>query len=111
MRLTKAAAKKQLRRPRTLSLFGGAGGMDIGLALSHFRTTWMIDSCAVSCQTFSAHHPSAKVTQLMVGDALLQRRSLLNMPDLDEVEAIVMGPPCQPFSKIVSRLEAFVVKY
>jgi site-specific DNA-cytosine methylase len=91
-----------------MSLFGGAGGMDVGLAMSQFRTCWMIDDSAMSCCTFAAHHPATKVTQLLAGEALLNRTSLSTMPTLDEVEGIAMGPPCQPFSKIVSAVAAFV---
>jgi hypothetical protein len=107
-RIERARAIQHLHRLRTLSLFGGAGGIDIGLSLSHFRTSWMIDACATSCQTFSAHHPKASVIQLMVGEALLDRRNLPSMPKVGEIDVIVMGPPCQPFSKIVGN---FVIIY
>lgn len=98
-----ASVKKNLRRFRTLSLFGGCGGMDIGLSFSHFRTDWMIDMSAIACETFRRHHPSAVVLQSEVGQALADRKKERLLPSPGEVDAIVMGPPCQSFSKMVSR--------
>lgn len=101
-RLRCKEAKSHLRRIRTLSLFGGAGGMDVGLSFAHFRTNWMVDMSQSACETFQAHHPSAAVIQMDAGEALRKRASLPSMPRPGTVDAIVMGPPCQPFSKIVS---------
>lgn len=97
-RLEKTEAASKLYRLRVLSLFGGAGGMDIGLSFSHFRTNWMVDLDPASCSTFSAHHPAASVVQDTVGHALNHRTML---PEVGEVDVIAMGPPCQPFSRVV----------
>ena len=101
-RLRCKEAKRHLRRIQTLSLFGGAGGMDVGLSFAHFRTSWMVDMSQKACETFQAHHPSAAVLQMDAGEALRKRAALPTMPGQGTVDAIVMGPPCQPFSKIVS---------
>jgi hypothetical protein len=93
------AARNFVRRLRTLSVFGGAGGLDIGLSFSHCRTNWMIDMCQRSCETFRLHHPSTVVIQKEAGLALEDGEGL---PVPGEVDMIVMGPPCQSFSKMVS---------
>lgn len=50
-----------MRLFRTMSLFAGAGGLDIGRAnidnCGAFHTQSAIDSCASACATFRQHHP------------------------------------------------------
>jgi len=75
-----------------VSLFTGAGGMDIGFAEAGFRVIWANDIDPVACQTYAANHPG---TPIRSGDL----RSYF--PELKEhagVSLVFGGPPCQGFS-------------
>ena len=72
-----------------ISLFSGAGGMDLGFERAGFRVLWACDSDAVACET---HRRSvgSPVECGMLGE--------IAVPDFGEVDCVFGGPPCQGFS-------------
>jgi DNA (cytosine-5)-methyltransferase 1 len=87
-----------MNKPKVISLFSGAGGLDYGLEAAGFETAVALEMDHDCCETLRANRrwpvierdimdvPSAeilKVAKLKVGEAAL----------------LVGGPPCQPFSK------------
>ncbi len=82
-----------------ISLFSGAGGLDIGLNKAGFRLSLAVDIDPVRCETLRSNKPEWKVIQADVAE--LTGEELLGEADLlkDEVALISGGPPCQPFSK------------
>lgn len=101
-------ANDSMRSLRVLSLFSGCGGFDRGLAGADgkggFKTKWAIDACANSLETLKAHMPFTKTFALDVGDVLEQMHTLPGMPRKGEVDVILMGTPCEPFSFLVCTL-------
>ncbi len=74
-----------------ISLFSGAGGMDVGFTRAGFNVVWANDIDKDACETYKANFG----THIVSGDI----NSLL--PTLEEykyVDCVFGGPPCQGFS-------------
>ena len=77
---------------KILSLFSGAGGIDIGFKSNSFETYAAIDNWQVACDTLKENKISKNVI-------------CSNIKDVDftkfkgKVDCIVGGPPCPPYSK------------
>ena len=76
---------------RSISLFSGAGGMDVGFAKAGFEPVWANDIDKDACETYRLNH----------GDVI--RHGCIEgwMHELDNIKGIDCvfgGPPCQGFS-------------
>lgn len=74
-----------------VSLFSGAGGMDVGFVDSGFRILFANDIDPFACETYERNH-NAPIVEGPIEECLDQ---LPNDPDIDSVFG---GPPCQGFS-------------
>ena len=74
-----------------ISLFSGAGGLDLGFEKAGFQTTWANEYDKEIWETFEKNFPHTK----------LDRRSIRDIPSCDIPEAIglIGGPPCQSWSE------------
>lgn len=74
-----------------ISLFSGAGGLDLGFEKAGFKTIWANEYDKEIWETFETNFPHTK----------LDRRSVVNIPSCDIPEAIglIGGPPCQSWSE------------
>jgi len=88
-----------------VSLYAGAGGLDIGFALAGFRPVWVseLDPSALAThdlalEELSRHHPhlAQKNYQSFSGDLLAIPESQL--PARGSATLVIGGPPCQGFS-------------
>ena len=89
-----------MREPLTsISLFSGAGGLDVGLEQAGFRTCVFVDMDPISCKTLRANFPDRSILCKRVED--LSTEEILDAAGLKvgEVDLLAGGPPCQPFSK------------
>jgi DNA (cytosine-5)-methyltransferase 1 len=75
-----------------VSLFTGAGGLDIGFHQAGFRTKWANDLNADACATFRLNHGRDLIRHGSLHEFLPEIRTL-ESPDV-----LVGGPPCQGFS-------------
>lgn len=73
-----------------VSLYSGAGGLDIGFHLAGFNTIWANDIDLFATKTYQDIFPSHTVT---AGDLLEQK-----LPEAGNVDLVIGGPPCQGFS-------------
>lgn len=82
-----------------LSLFSGAGGLDLGFARAGFEIRLAIDISDAAVKTYRRNHPDTRVEQLDLLEVTPEE--LLALWDECASEAplgIVGGPPCQAFS-------------
>jgi DNA (cytosine-5)-methyltransferase 1 len=81
-----------------VSLFTGAGGLDYGFEAAGYRTAVAVECNADCCGTLRANREwpviCRRVEEVRSED-LLEAASL----SVGEVDVLVAGPPCQPFSK------------
>lgn len=72
------------------SLFAGIGGIDLGFLKAGIPTAWANEIDTYCAKTFKLNHPK---TSLIIGDICN-----LSAKDLDSVDILAGGFPCQPFS-------------
>ncbi|KAL5511284.1 hypothetical protein ACEPAH_4500 [Sanghuangporus vaninii] len=103
---------------RALDLFAGAGGLTMGMDLSgYIKTCWAVERCPSACETLRVNHDDlivynqdcnvllkhAAETQegkspSPVHSLGKENEILPALPRPGEVDIIMGGPPCQPFS-------------
>lgn len=82
-------------RPRVLSLFSGAGGLDIGFHDAGFEVVKMIELEADFVKTLKAN--TGRGCYFQAGEPIcLDVRSYF--PAQEDIDFIIGGPPCQTFS-------------
>ncbi len=102
MRKRKQTRKSPRRsvKLRTVSLFTGAGGLDLGLEAAGFSISVCVESDANARKTIASNRCGWKLSE--PGDIFsIKPRDLLKQGRLRrrQVALLVGGPPCQPFSK------------
>lgn len=78
-------------------LFTGCGGMLTGLAQAGFGHRWVNEVDATACTTLRNNlqgHQLAESPRVIEGDM-----RDIDWSDIDAVDLVAGGPPCQPFSK------------
>lgn len=87
--------------PRTLvSLFTGAGGLDVGLEAAGFRPVLCVESdreCRLTIEENRSEwpvHEDGNVLKLDVDEVAAELKD-----EHGEIDLLAGGPPCQPFSK------------
>ena len=87
-----------MRKPTSISLFAGGGGMTLGARAAGFKTLFATDIERSSAETFAHNFPEVPYFH---GDIRrLTRDHLLNYLKDESVDLVVGGPPCQGFSTI-----------
>ncbi|MBD2042864.1 DNA cytosine methyltransferase [Microcoleus sp. FACHB-672] len=75
-----------------LSLFSGAGGMDVGFIRAGIKVVGANDIDRDACLTYEANHPGAIIK---CGDI---NEHLIDIRQFEGVDVVFGGPPCQGFS-------------
>lgn len=75
-----------------VSLFTGAGGMDIGFERAGVKVVFSNEIMKEASETYLANHPGANMVNADVHNVMEQLR------ELRDVDLVFGGPPCQGFS-------------
>jgi DNA (cytosine-5)-methyltransferase 1 len=75
---------------KTVSLFSGIGGLDLGFIQEGFDVIWANDNDSNTWDTYQYNHPTTT----------FDKRSIVNIPstDIPSCDVIIGGPPCQSWS-------------
>ena len=84
-----------MNKPRIVSSFSGAGGIDIGFEKAGFQTLFASDIWKVATATLKHNFKNTEVATANIVD--IDFRSIKEK--YGEIDGFVGGPPCPPFSK------------
>lgn len=87
-----------MNRNSAISLFSGAGGMDVGFRNAGFDTIWANDKDKDACETFKLNHKS----HIVCGGI---EEHLSDLAEMKNVTCVFGGPPCQGFS-VAGKMDA-----
>jgi DNA (cytosine-5)-methyltransferase 1 len=76
--------------PTVLSLYSGAGGLDLGFVEAGFEIVWANEVDHHACETYRAN----------LGDHIIEGDLLAVPLPSDPVDVVIGGPPCQGWSRI-----------
>lgn len=84
-----------ISQPKVISLFSGAGGLDIGFGRAGFRTVYATDVWRTACRTLEKNKTADEVH---CGDIReVDFRGLKEK--YGEIDCLIGGPPCPPYSQ------------
>lgn len=89
---------------KVISLFSGAGGMDIGFGMAGFETVVAVEYDKSCCETLRKNNPNLNVIQGNISEITTDK--ILRTGDLKVTEPalVIGGPPCQSFSLAGKRM-------
>ncbi|MBP5511685.1 MAG: DNA cytosine methyltransferase [Kiritimatiellae bacterium] len=89
---------------RVISLFSGAGGLDIGFHDAGFETAVMVERDPACCRTLRTNMPDTPVIEGDINE--ITTDMILETGHLKPLEAalVIGGPPCQSFSLAGKRM-------
>ncbi len=92
--------RKSKPRPslHTVSLFTGAGGMDYGFEAAGFETVVAVEMDHDACETLRANRQFPVLEKRIEDITTTELLAAAGTP-AGEVDLLIGGPPCQPFSK------------
>lgn len=76
---------------RTVSVFSGAGGLDIGAIEAGAHVIWANDMMKEACQSYRANIGD----HIVCGDI---NEKMKNLEGMSDISLVIGGPPCQGFS-------------
>jgi DNA (cytosine-5)-methyltransferase 1 len=76
---------------RLVSLFTGAGGLDLGFERDEFDSVWAYEFDNTIWETFEYNFPKSKLDKRSIVDILTH--------EIPDAEGIIGGPPCQSWSE------------
>ena len=84
-------------RPKVISIFSGAGGIDLGFHEAGFDVVYSVDDCEPACRTLKLNGISGLVDCRDIRE--IQFAEVMARLSLNSIDCVVGGPPCPPYSK------------
>lgn len=85
---------------RAVSLFSGAGGLDLGMREAGFEIIAAVDTDRYAASSHERNFPETAFFNGSISDFTQQKvTELVGAAKLEGVDLLVGGPPCPPFSK------------
>lgn len=84
-----------MSKPKIVSVFSGVGGIDSGFHDAGFTTVFATDIWNVSCNSLKENFPDAEVVCDTIENIDFKKIKKKHQ----EIDGLVGGPPCPPFSK------------
>jgi DNA (cytosine-5)-methyltransferase 1 len=87
---------------RAISLYTGVGGLDFGMHAAGFRTVAAVEMDRSACASIAKNGTHWRRLRPLAGDIHeISSRAILESAGVrkGEVDLLIAGPPCQPFSK------------
>lgn len=84
---------------KAISLFSGAGGLDFGFEAAGYSTLAAVEFDRDCVATLSLNRPKWKVLHADIHDVSTSQILSTASTTVDDVDVLIGGPPCQPFSK------------
>lgn len=84
---------------RAISLFSGAGGMDVGFEDAGFTVVAANEKDHDACEAFRSNHPEVSLFEGPIDERISELSSY------EEMDVVFGGPPCQGFS-VAGKMEA-----
>lgn len=85
---------------RAVSLFSGAGGLDLGMREAGFKIVAAVDTDVYAAKSHEQNFPETAFFTGSIADFTQQRvTEMVGPAALTDVDLLVGGPPCPPFSK------------
>lgn len=86
-------------KPKLISLYSGAGGLDYGFEAAGFETGVAVEWDHDCCKTLRASRPNWHVIERSILDVPTEEMLEACGVGKGEIDLVIGGPPCQPFSK------------
>ena len=83
---------------KMIDLFCGAGGLSLGFTQEGFVTALANDIQDCCVDTYAHNHPETPRNKIILGDVKDVADNIENLVDMQTIDVIVGGPPCQGFS-------------
>jgi DNA (cytosine-5)-methyltransferase 1 len=88
-----------MARPKLISLYSGAGGLDYGFEAAGFETGVCVELDHDCCETLRKSRPHWNVIERSIFDVSTKEMLEACGARAGKVDLLIGGPPCQPFSK------------
>jgi DNA (cytosine-5)-methyltransferase 1 len=100
-----AGGERSVSELSAISLFSGAGGLDLGVERAGYRVLAAVEYDTDAAATLRANFPHSEVLERDI--RTIETRELLKAAGLrvGEADLLIGGPPCTPFSKSGNWLE------
>jgi DNA (cytosine-5)-methyltransferase 1 len=86
-------------KPKLISLYSGAGGLDYGFEAAGFDTGAAVEMDHDCCETMRRSRPRWNVIERSIFDVPTDEMLEACGTRAGEIDLLIGGPPCQPFSK------------
>jgi DNA (cytosine-5)-methyltransferase 1 len=81
-----------------IDLFSGCGGFSVGMEMAGHKCLLGIDFDQHAIKSFARNHPKAHALHMDIHD--LTKKKLESLIDIEKVDMVIGGPPCQGFSTV-----------